>query len=83
MLVAIGVYGAMALGGQAICHFIGIDKIGGFNLSANVAMEGLGYAIPPMMALLFILDVNTCSIIFSSTIWAGFYIVLCCACITG
>mgnify|MGYP006973856752 FL=1 len=54
----IGVYGAMALGGQAICHFIGIDGIGGFNMSAHVAMEGLGYAIPPMMALLFIHDVS-------------------------
>ena len=48
----------MALGGQAICHFIGIDGIGGFNMSAPVAMEGLGYAIPPMMALLFIHDVS-------------------------
>lgn len=53
---AIGVYGAMALVGQTICHFIGIDKVGGFELSADVAMQGLGYAVPPMMALLFILD---------------------------
>lgn len=53
---AMGVYGAMALAGQTICHFMGIDKVGGFDLSIDVAMQGLGYAIPPVLALLFILD---------------------------
>eukprot|EP00250_Pteridium_aquilinum_P014543 c22052_g1_i1 orf=516-1757(+) len=53
---AIGVYGAMVLVGQITCHFTGIDNVGGFNLSADVALQGLGYAVPPMMALLFILD---------------------------
>lgn len=53
---AAGVYGLMALAGQAICHFTGLDNLGGFEMCADVAMQGLGYAVPPMMALLFILD---------------------------
>lgn len=53
---AVGVYGAMVLVGQTVCHFTGIDNVGGFNLSADVAVQGLGYAIPPILALLFILD---------------------------
>ncbi|KAH7437834.1 hypothetical protein KP509_05G091300 [Ceratopteris richardii] len=46
----------MALSGQAICHIFGLDKSGGFEMCPDVAMQGIGYAIPPMMALLFILD---------------------------
>lgn len=56
IVYATGVYGAMVLVGQTICHFMGIDNVGGFSLSANVAMQGLGYAIPPILTLLFILD---------------------------
>ncbi|MCO5604527.1 hypothetical protein L7F22_058694 [Adiantum nelumboides] len=53
---AIGVYGAMALVGQTVCHLMGIDRVGGFDFSIDVAMQGLGYAVPPVLALLFILD---------------------------
>lgn len=53
---AAGVYLVMALAGQAICHFAGLDKFGGFEMCPDVAMQGLGFAIPPMLALLFILD---------------------------
>lgn len=53
---AAGVYGVMALAGQAICQFTGLDKAGGFEMCPDVAMQGLGFAVPPMMALLFILD---------------------------
>lgn len=53
---AAGVYGLMALAGLAICHFTGIDNGGGFEMCPDAAMQGLGYAVPPMMALLFILD---------------------------
>ncbi|KAI5078622.1 hypothetical protein GOP47_0006293 [Adiantum capillus-veneris] len=53
---AAGVYLVMALAGQAICHFAGLDKSGGFEMCPDVAMQGLGFAIPPMLALLFILD---------------------------
>ena len=59
-----GIYGAMVLVGQTVCHLIGIDGTGGFELSADVAMEGLGYAIPPVMALLFILDVSLCFLVY-------------------
>ncbi|MCO5598946.1 hypothetical protein L7F22_053045 [Adiantum nelumboides] len=56
IIYAAGVYLVMALAGQAICHFAGLDKSGGFEMCPDVAMQGLGYAIPPMLALLFILD---------------------------
>ncbi|KAL1568908.1 hypothetical protein AAHA92_00454 [Salvia divinorum] len=52
----IGIYGAMALAGRFICSISGIDCSGGFNLTLNAIVEGLGYAAPPIMALLFILD---------------------------
>ncbi|XP_061371600.1 uncharacterized protein LOC133314171 [Gastrolobium bilobum] len=52
----IGIYGAMAVAGSFICSITGIDSLGGFHLSLDAIMEGLGYAAPPIMALLFILD---------------------------
>ncbi|KAK3434748.1 hypothetical protein EUGRSUZ_D02191 [Eucalyptus grandis] len=52
----IGIYGAMALAGRFICSFTGIDCTGGFHPSLDAIVGGLGYAIPPIMALLFILD---------------------------
>eukprot|EP00249_Psilotum_nudum_P018050 c26615_g1_i1 orf=569-1747(+) len=53
---AAGMYGAMGVAGQVICYLTGIDNLGGFELRAETAMQGLGYAVPPMMVLLFILD---------------------------
>ncbi|KAJ8552704.1 hypothetical protein K7X08_020097 [Anisodus acutangulus] len=52
----IGTYGAMALAGKFICSVSGIDCTGGFIPSLDAIVEGLGYAAPPIMALLFILD---------------------------
>ncbi|GAB2296545.1 hypothetical protein Dimus_030656 [Dionaea muscipula] len=52
----IGIYGAMALAGRFVCLTIGIDSTGGFNLDFDAIIEGLGYATPPIMSLLFILD---------------------------
>ncbi|KAL9231199.1 hypothetical protein vseg_006456 [Gypsophila vaccaria] len=52
----IGIYGAMALAGNFICSLSGVDSSGGFQLSFDAVIEGLGYATPPIMALLFILD---------------------------
>ncbi|RLM65873.1 uncharacterized protein C2845_PM16G14020 [Panicum miliaceum] len=52
----IGIYGAMALTGRFICQMAGIDCTGGFHPSLTALVEGLGYAAPPIMALLFILD---------------------------
>ncbi|XP_066345466.1 uncharacterized protein [Miscanthus floridulus] len=52
----IGIYGAMALTGRFICQVAGIDCTGGFHPSLTALVEGLGYAAPPIMALLFILD---------------------------
>ncbi|KAJ4728706.1 CAAX amino terminal protease [Melia azedarach] len=52
----IGIYGAMALAGRFICSITGIDSMGGFEPSLDAILEGLGYAAPPIMALLFILD---------------------------
>ncbi|XP_007039512.2 PREDICTED: uncharacterized protein LOC18606049 [Theobroma cacao] len=52
----IGIYGAMALAGRFICSITGIDSMGGFHPSLDAVLEGLGYAVPPIMALLFILD---------------------------
>jgi hypothetical protein len=46
----------MALAGRAICDLAGIDASGGFHPSLTALVEGLGYASPPIMALLFILD---------------------------
>ncbi|TXG54310.1 hypothetical protein EZV62_019566 [Acer yangbiense] len=55
-VVRSGVYGAMALAGNFICSITGIDSMGGFHPSLDAILEGLGYAAPPIMALLFILD---------------------------
>ncbi|KAJ9135046.1 hypothetical protein P3X46_032268 [Hevea brasiliensis] len=52
----IGIYGAMALAGRFLCSITGIDSMGGFEVSIDAIVEGLGYASPPIMALLFILD---------------------------
>ncbi|KAF5460308.1 hypothetical protein F2P56_020188 [Juglans regia] len=52
----IGIYGAMALAGRFICSMSGIDSMGGFHPSLDAILQGLGYAAPPIMALLFILD---------------------------
>ncbi|XP_010275232.1 PREDICTED: uncharacterized protein LOC104610358 [Nelumbo nucifera] len=52
----IGIYSAMALAGRFICSITGIDCTGGFHPSLDAILEGLGYAAPPIMALLFILD---------------------------
>eukprot|EP00262_Sarcandra_glabra_P010191 TRINITY_DN2514_c0_g2_i1.p1 TRINITY_DN2514_c0_g2~~TRINITY_DN2514_c0_g2_i1.p1 ORF type:complete len:371 (-),score=49.39 TRINITY_DN2514_c0_g2_i1:163-1275(-) len=52
----IGIYGAMALAGRFICSIAGIDCMGGFHPSLEAILDGLGYATPPIMALLFILD---------------------------
>ncbi|KAF7809984.1 CAAX amino terminal protease [Senna tora] len=52
----VGIYGAMAVAGSFICSLTGIDSLGGFHLSIDAILEGLGYAAPPIMALLFILD---------------------------
>ncbi|OWM64134.1 hypothetical protein CDL15_Pgr018705 [Punica granatum] len=52
----IGIYGAMALAGRFICSITGVDSMGGFHPSLDAILEGLGYAVPPIMALLFILD---------------------------
>lgn len=53
-----GIYGAMAVVGRFICSVTGIDSMGGFQVSLDAIVQGLGYAAPPIMALLFILDVS-------------------------
>lgn len=52
----IGIYGTMALAGKFICSAIGIDSTGGYSPSLDAIVSGIGYSIPPIMALLFILD---------------------------
>ncbi|KAF8088349.1 hypothetical protein N665_0545s0017 [Sinapis alba] len=52
----IGIYCGMAAAGRFICEVAGIDYTGGFNASLDAIIAGLGYASPPIMALLFILD---------------------------
>lgn len=52
----VGLYGVMALAGKAICCFTGIDELGGLDLSMDAILNGFGYAVPPMMCLLFIMD---------------------------
>lgn len=52
----IGIYCGMAVAGRFICEVAGIDYTGGFNASLDAIIAGLGYASPPIMALLFILD---------------------------
>lgn len=48
----------MALAGKGICWLTGVDSLGGYDLTTDAVLNGLGYAIPPMMALLFIMDVR-------------------------
>lgn len=48
----------MALVGRFICSMTDIDSMGGFQLNLDAIVQGLGYAAPPIMALLFILDVS-------------------------
>lgn len=50
-------YGGLAFGGNVLCNITGVDLWGGFELSPQVITTGFGYAVPPMMALLFILEV--------------------------
>lgn len=45
------------MAGNFICSITGVDPMGGFHMSLKAIVEGLGYASPPIMALLFILDV--------------------------
>ncbi|RAL54736.1 hypothetical protein DM860_001864 [Cuscuta australis] len=52
----IGIYGAMALAGRFICSLTGTDSTGGFTPTLDAIFNGLGYAVPPIMALLLILD---------------------------
>ncbi|KMZ62030.1 hypothetical protein ZOSMA_49G00990 [Zostera marina] len=52
----IGIYGGMAIAGKFICSIAGVDCAGGFGISLKAIVDGLGYAVPPIMALLFILD---------------------------
>lgn len=52
----IGIYGTMAIAGNFICSTLGIDSMGGYSPSLDAIVAGVGYAVPPIMALLFILD---------------------------
>ncbi|CAH8306389.1 unnamed protein product [Eruca vesicaria subsp. sativa] len=52
----IGIYCGMAMAGRFICEVAGIDYSGGFSVSLDAIIAGLGFASPPIMALLFILD---------------------------
>ncbi|KAG7015740.1 hypothetical protein SDJN02_23378 [Cucurbita argyrosperma subsp. argyrosperma] len=63
----VGIYGAMALAGRFICSISGIDWMGGFQPSLDAILGGLGYAVPPIMALLFILDGALADIFLRST----------------
>jgi len=53
---SVAMYGGLAFAGNVICSFTGVDLWGGFALSPQVITTGFGYAVPPMMALLFILE---------------------------
>jgi hypothetical protein len=57
VVYAIAMYGGLAFAGSVICNFTGVDLWGGFDLSPEVITTGFGYAVPPMMVLLFILEV--------------------------
>lgn len=54
----------MALVGRFICSMTDIDSMGGFQLNLDAIVQGLGYAAPPIMALLFILDVSLVYVLF-------------------
>ena len=62
----------MAVAGRVICSVTGIDSSGGFDPSLDALLAGLGYATPPIMALLFILDVRI-SILFILLIFFFFF----------
>lgn len=53
---SVAMYGGLAFAGNVICSFTGVDLWGGFALSPQIITTGFGYAVPPMMALLFILE---------------------------
>lgn len=77
LLMNSGIYGAMALAGKFICSISGIDCTGGFSPSLDAIVEGLGYAVPPIMALLFILDVcSTFPIFLSVTVTLPYKLIL-------
>ncbi|XP_002964348.2 uncharacterized protein LOC9654282 [Selaginella moellendorffii] len=56
VVYGLGLYAGLAFVGQAICKVIGIDCWGGFEISPEAVLDGLGYAVVPMLALLFIQD---------------------------
>ncbi|KAL2609055.1 hypothetical protein R1flu_027628 [Riccia fluitans] len=56
VIYALAMYGGLAVAGSALCAFTGVDSTGGFELCMETVVQGLGYAVPPMMALLFILE---------------------------
>ncbi|BBN19501.1 CAAX protease family protein [Marchantia polymorpha subsp. ruderalis] len=56
VMYAMAMYGGLAVAGSALCAVTGVDCSGGFELSIETVVQGLGYAVPPMMALLFILE---------------------------
>ncbi|PKU75922.1 hypothetical protein MA16_Dca005969 [Dendrobium catenatum] len=45
----------MAVAGKWICSIADIDETGGLQQSLEAVIDGLGYASPPIIALLFIL----------------------------
>lgn len=53
-----GIYGAMALASKFVCSISGTDWTGAFHPSQEAIVSGLCYAAPPIVALLFILDVR-------------------------
>lgn len=56
IVYSLAMYGGLAFAGSVICSFTGVDLWGGFELSPQVITTGFGYAVPPMMVLLFILE---------------------------
>nr|XP_043606712.1 uncharacterized protein LOC122578751 [Erigeron canadensis] len=56
LVYGIGIYGTMVLAGNFICSALGIDSTGGYFPSLDAIVSGIGYSVPPIMALLFILD---------------------------
>lgn len=56
IVYSLAMYGGLAFVGNVICGFTGVDLWGGFDISPQVITTGFGYAVPPMMMLLFILE---------------------------
>jgi hypothetical protein len=50
-------YGGLMVAGNALCSVTGVDCWGGFKPSIETFVQAVGWAIPPMMALLLILEV--------------------------